>query len=219
MSHEEHDHFQNPSRLFIWTHLLASKVFFRSYYNELIRHLHLQGNEIVLDFGCGLGVLGGKIADKVRDSGSVTCLDVSPAMIDQSKKRLRGKKNVSLHLGDIRDVQFPKETFDYIVSTWAIHHIPKDILEESISKLVTSLKPGGSIFVIEFPNSQQEQHQDHSLKEEDLIDVFTKFGFNHEILFQKKHGVLFKFYLVVTDNQYITEHFSQESEISLDSSA
>ena len=53
--------------------------------NNLISQLHLKGTEIVLDLGCGDGVLSEQIA-KLVPKGKVVGIDASCGMLQTAKK-------------------------------------------------------------------------------------------------------------------------------------
>lgn len=93
---------------------IASAVF-----ATMVSRIALQKNMDILDFGCGTGLLGFKIAPMVR---SVTGVDLSEKMLE----RLEAKNTPSLRIATVcRDILTDplEERFHGIVSSMAMHHV------------------------------------------------------------------------------------------------
>ena len=106
---------------------------------KLFSDLHLNGNESILDLGCGDGVLTEQLSMLVPE-GSVIRIDASIGMINTAKKHK--KKNLQFLNMDMADMNFMNQ-FDVIYSNAALHWV-KDhsrLLNQSYS----ALKPGGKI--------------------------------------------------------------------------
>ena len=144
---KEHD-FEHPSILFILQDklkvLLGEPLFYTPYY----RTFGLQGNENVLDFGCGGGV-GSRCLANLLKKGHLTCVDVSQYWMEKSRKRLKKYSNVECKAGDIREMDIPDSSFDVISTIHVIHDIhPRDRLG-TIGVLSRKLKPRGILFIKE----------------------------------------------------------------------
>lgn len=90
---------------------------------ELLNKLHLQGNEAVLDLGCGDGKITALIAAKVP-KGKVVGIDNSDAMIQLARSKYPNSLNTNLffELQDFRDLSF-NEQFDVVFSNAALHWV------------------------------------------------------------------------------------------------
>ncbi|NET62062.1 MAG: class I SAM-dependent methyltransferase, partial [Symploca sp. SIO2E6] len=90
---------------------------------ELIAKLNLQGNERVLDIGCGDGKITAEIANLVSD-GSVVGIDNSEAMVQLAKTRypISAFPNLQFHYADACQLPFEQE-FTVIFSNAALHWI------------------------------------------------------------------------------------------------
>lgn len=182
--------FNNPSRLFIW--LFSVGNFFRSdsYYKQLLENMKLTGNESVLDFGSGTGYLAKKLAPKLQPDGNLTCIDVSNKLISHVQNKLKKYSNISYYSGEIINQSIPDQSYDFIVSSWVIHHVDKSVLSESIQKFHSLLKDQGKAYIIEFSD---EKYSHTQLKESELIDLFVQAKFSYKILFRKGKSILYEF--------------------------
>ena len=112
---------------------------------ELISKLNLNGDENILDIGCGDGKVTAEIAANVPN-GSVVGVDNSESMIDLAETNYPATKypNLSFQLADAQKLPF-EQKFEVVFSNaalhWVIDHIP---VLEGIYK---SLRPGGRILL------------------------------------------------------------------------
>ena len=97
---------------------------------EALSLLKLQGNERILDIGCGNGKTTAAIAARVPQ-GSVTGVDASAEMIafatDALEPGALQSANLQFQVADARHLPFHHE-FDLIVSFNALHWIPDQAL-------------------------------------------------------------------------------------------
>jgi len=107
--------------------------------NSLISELELNGNEIILDLGCGDGVLTEQLSLLVPE-GKVIGIDASRGMIQTAKKC--EKDNLSFICMDINDMDF-KNDFDIIFSNATLHWVKNH--EKLLKNSRTALKPNGFI--------------------------------------------------------------------------
>ena len=86
---------------------------------KLIDGLELQGNESILDLGCGDGALTAQLADRVP-GGSVFGIDSSLSMIETARQHRRN--NLSFMVQDINSLDRENE-FDIVFSNAALHWV------------------------------------------------------------------------------------------------
>jgi 2-polyprenyl-3-methyl-5-hydroxy-6-metoxy-1,4-benzoquinol methylase len=80
--------------------------------------------ETVLDAGCGEGVLSWYLAER---GAKVTAMDISRPNLENAKKFLEKKgvsDNVTLVLGDAEHLPFADESFDWVISSHVLEHLP-----------------------------------------------------------------------------------------------
>ena len=107
----------------------------------------LQPGEDVLDIGCGAGMDTLVAAQMVGAGGTVTGIDMTPAMVAKARASVAeiGLANVTIVEGSAEDLPFPDASFDVVISNGVIDLIPdKDAVFSEIARV---LRPGGRIQV------------------------------------------------------------------------
>ena len=136
-----------PSRGEILVANLVLKTFLRPTYSRFVRDLGLAGNEYVMDFGSGPGVMSRMIAIRLRN-GHLTCVDASHNWIEVARNNLDGLENVDLRLGNISDISFPSG-FDIVVIHYVLHDVPRNQRESMVKALASNLEVEGRIVIME----------------------------------------------------------------------
>lgn len=103
---------------------------------------HVPGNcARALEIGCGLGAFARLLAGR---ADSVTAVDVSPEMLRVARERSRAHPNLQFILDDFLRLDLPPETYDCIVTTTTLHHLPQDA---ALRKIKSLLSPGGVLIL------------------------------------------------------------------------
>ncbi len=111
--------------------------------DALVSDLDLEGDEHILDIGCGDGKITAKIALRVPD-GFVLGIDSSQDMIDFAQKKFppSSHANLRFELGDALSLDFDRE-FDLATSFACLHWIEDHLTV--LKGVHRSLKPGGRL--------------------------------------------------------------------------
>lgn len=115
-----------------------------------IRLLGLQGNERVLDVGCGTGVLTRQIAHRLGGANAcVVGVDAAPKMIQVARRRAEGLPRVRFEVGVAEALAFEDASFDCALSTFFFHHIDAELKRRALAELLRVLKPGGCLIIVD----------------------------------------------------------------------
>jgi ubiquinone/menaquinone biosynthesis C-methylase UbiE len=137
----------NPERL-----KLHSKIA-----QKIIDRVPLQSNWRTLEFGCGTGLMSFLLADKL---GQIDCIDTSAGMIEELNKKLtlpNAPENISAHCRLLEQDTFAADSFDFLFTILALHHI-EDV--ESIIKILGGIvKKGGHIALVDLDKEDGSFHQ------------------------------------------------------------
>jgi trans-aconitate 2-methyltransferase len=106
---------------------------------EVLDRLELNGDETVMDAGCGSGRVTAKLLEKLPN-GRVLCVDASESMIEKAREALGDRADYMV--ADLSQLEAP-EPVDVIFSTATFHWVPDhDLL---FSRLHDALKPRGRL--------------------------------------------------------------------------
>jgi len=109
-------------------------------YEELLtQNLH---QKKLLDAGCGTGWFSQAAVER---GAVVTSMDVGPKLLKQVAKKCESQRVI----GSIMEMPFKTDTFDVVVSSEVIEHVPNP--NQALRECFRVLKPGGS-FVVTTPN-------------------------------------------------------------------
>jgi len=109
----------------------------------IFENLDLAGKEKVLEIGCGRGFYL-KTLKTIWPKLQVTGVDISQKYLDIAKGYL-GDLNIRVVRGDATKLSFADNSFDRIIATEILEHIPDD--QKAISEMYRVLKPGGIVMV------------------------------------------------------------------------
>lgn len=132
--------------------------------SRLLDKLSLQGNEKVLDVGCGRGLFSTLLAKRLP-SGRVTGIDIWQGKDQSGNSLLRAQKNallegvenrVEFQTADMRKIPFPDDSFDLVVSSLVIHNLSlKEDRLLALSEMARVLKPSGMLVIVDFRNTSE----------------------------------------------------------------
>lgn len=106
----------------------------------------------VLDVGSGDGAVAAMIAPRCR---SLTCVDLSPRMIEAARERLAGHDHARAEVGDAEDLPFRPSSFDAVLvfHTLAYAEHPARVLAEC----TRVLRPGGRLVLLSLDRHEQQE--------------------------------------------------------------
>jgi SAM-dependent methyltransferase len=141
----------HSARLYDW---LAAAYTFGREARMRERTLDVAGivaGEAVLDVGCGTGTLALAAGRRVGASGSVNGIDASEEMIDRARaKSARRGQPVTFGVAAAQALPFADATFDVVLCSLAVHHLPEDARAGALAEMRRVLKPEGRALIVEF---------------------------------------------------------------------
>lgn len=120
----------------------------------------------ILDLACGPANQLAQIA-RLNPDCQFVGVDLSPEMLDRARELTasQGLSNISFVDGSITDLnQFDDNSFDAVMSTMALHHLPDETcLNQTFKEAARVLKPDGGMYLADFGH----------LKRKDSIEYFA----------------------------------------------
>ncbi|MCK4890945.1 MAG: class I SAM-dependent methyltransferase [Candidatus Aminicenantes bacterium] len=106
---------------------------------------YLKVSDIVLDYGCGTGLVSNEIAGNVK---MVHAIDISSKMIEIAKNKAMGRKiqNIDYAYSTIFDDRYKKGSFNVILAFYVLHLLYDP--QKVIQRMNELLKPGGLIISV-----------------------------------------------------------------------
>ena len=118
----------------------------------------IQPGDAVLDVGCGTGTLALEVARHVGQAGRVAGVDPGAEQIARARaKAARRNAPIEFQVGVIEQLPFPDQTFDVVLSTLMMHHLPAPLRRLGLAEIARVLKPGGRLVIADF-TGKQERH-------------------------------------------------------------
>jgi tRNA (cmo5U34)-methyltransferase len=114
----------------------------QSFYTHFVKD---GARKMVLDLGCGDGIVTAAIAD-ADPAISATLVDGSSDMLKKAEEKLAGLKNARFIQSSFQDLiheDILEGDFDIIASSLAIHHLTMEEKASLFGKIYAHLKPGG----------------------------------------------------------------------------
>jgi len=135
-------------RLYEFTFELMTLGSRRATFRRLLNASGLQPGQRVLDVGCGTGYFARMLA-QVPDT-EVVGIDASPEMLGYANRHPRKPANSRFELGAAEALSYPDASFDVVVSSLFMHHVPPDLQANVVREMRRVLKkPGGRLLVAE----------------------------------------------------------------------
>ena len=132
----------------VWLATFGREQTFRE---TILRVAKLREGEVIMDAGCGTGSLAIAARRQVGSTGTVHGVDASQEMIARARRKaVAAKLDVVFSEGTAQALPFPEASFDVVLSTLTLHHLPHRIKLEFVQETHRVLKPGGRFLLVDF---------------------------------------------------------------------
>src|SRR6266498_3773811 len=144
----------------------------------------LQVGEAVLDVGCGTGALAMVACTRVGTSGRVCGIDPGPKQVARARtKAERAGLSIDFQVGVIEQLAFPDHSFDVVLSTLVMHHLPDDLKRRGLAEMLRVLTLGGRLVIVDFNRPEVRQGKSArfgagTLGLQDMPALLTAAGFS-----------------------------------------
>lgn len=192
-AHEGHEHGGDEggalirgARRYEWSAAVGMLGRRRQVYDGLVALSGIGRGDRVLDIGCGTGYLTRRVARAVGAAGAVVGIDPSPSVVAYASTR--SPVNCTFEVAGAQALPHADASFDAVVSSLAIHHLPAEDRVAAVREMRRVLRPGGRILLADF--REQPRHlrvanvfgvlarharQHHAMA--DLADLVERAGF------------------------------------------
>lgn len=110
----------------------------------------VKSGDSVLEVGCGTGEVTLVAKARAGSAGRVAGIDASPEMIEVARaKAAQQGVDIDFRHALIEALPFPDHTFDVVLSSLMMHHLPDDLKQDGLREISRVLKPGGHLLVVD----------------------------------------------------------------------
>lgn len=112
---------------------------------DLVNVAGLQPGERVLDVACGTGVVTRLAAERVGTAGTVTGLDVNPAMLAVARAETPSRLAIEWHEASAEAMPLQDEAFDVVLCQMGLQFVPNKLA--ALREMRRVLKAGGRAII------------------------------------------------------------------------
>ena len=153
--------------------------------DELLASLDLAGGEVVVDLGCGRGLLAIGAAKRLT-TGRVIGLDLwnpkdqrgaSPETLAENALLEGVSHRLEIKTGDMQDIPLPDSSVDIVLSSLAIHNIPStDGRRKAVGEIARILRPAGRVALLDFQATAEYEQSLRGLGWQDVTRSPLRWG-------------------------------------------
>lgn len=160
--------------------------------NDICSKIPLSKKDVILDVGCGTGVVTTLLAQKCK---YVHALDPGKKVIYCLKENCKRKdiSNISFYRGVATYLPFKDQSFDNVIMYTVMHYLENnEQIERCMKELIRVCKRNGYVLIAEIPEKMAKEEFDSRQKtpeELKILDEFNKNRKHYDKLLQEKVSV------------------------------
>jgi putative AdoMet-dependent methyltransferase len=139
-----------------------------------VKWLAPEPGENGLDIGTGTGNLAGRL---IAQGAKMAGVDQSKEMLKECQKKF---PNMETKLGNFLAIPYLDGKFDFVVSSFAFHHLTNEQKPLAIEEMRRVLKPRGRICITDLMQADEEsgqEHEEYYAYLSDLLNLFETIGY------------------------------------------
>ncbi len=122
----------------------------KTFLERIVELAELNGNEKILDVGCGTGILACKIA-KEYNNVLLYGIDISENLINLAKRKVsKNGYNIDFRVGSVLELPYKKNTFDVVLTSIMFHQLDIGEKQKAVEEIYRVLKYNGRYVAAEF---------------------------------------------------------------------
>jgi len=147
----------------------------RSWKSYFLLCSQIKKGDKVLDLAAGTGDITRLISKTVGDSGQVVSCDINYSMLSQGRDNLIDKgvlDNVLYVQSDAQSLSFEENSFNHVTMAFGLRNTAN--ISKALKSIYRSLKPGGSLQVLEFSKAEKIIEKPYNLFLNNFIPFLGK---------------------------------------------
>ena len=121
----------------------------RQVYTRLAALSGVEPGDRSLDVGCGTGYFTRIMGHASAPGGTAVGVDASEDAIARAR-RLTRLENCTFVNGIAEAIDVPDGTYDVVVSSLMMHHLPENVRPRVVGEMYRVLRPGGRVLIADF---------------------------------------------------------------------
>ena len=146
---------------------------------------------VIGEVGAGRGYFTFWLSRRVGEEGKVYANDIVPSVLRFVRERCEkdGITNIETVLGEVDDPLLPEGALDMVFIVNAFHDLTRPVT--LLNSLISSLKPGATVVIIDRVPEKYQSARDHFLSEQEVLETIAQsdFALDRVETFLSEHNI------------------------------